>query len=246
MSNKIATLFLVIIIGMTLLVCLFFAAIYVMPNAVFNPYSPDDATARAQVAVENDAPQFVVIVPTETATPLFPPTWTPTITLTPSPTATSTETRTPTPTATTTHTPTPFNTKTATATKTPTPRPSPSATALPLYRVTNITQENNCEVVRVYGTIRGINGLPMSGITMQVGEVNVAGSLFTTTPSDANGRYVFDFAAPDKNSHRWFVVPLEKGKPAVTRFEWQTDGDYACTSNSGVQIVTVDWQRTAN
>lgn len=244
MSNKTATLFLVIVIGMTLLVCLFFAAIYVMPNAAFNPYSPDSATARAQVAVENNAPQFVVDVPTETATPLFPPTWTPTITLTPSPTATSTETRTPTPTATTTHTATPFNTKTPTATKTPTPRPSPSATPLPLYRVSNITNNNDCDNVFVHGVIYGQNGLPLSGIRMQVGEVGVAGSVYTTDPSDSNGRYFYWFDRPNNDKHRWFVVPLENGQPAVQRFEWQTDSKDLCTSSGGIQEATIDWQRT--
>ncbi len=244
MSNKSATLFLVIVIGMTLLACLFFAAIYMMPNAVFNPFPPSAATARAQVSGENNAPKFVVDVPTETATPLFPPTWTPTITLTPSPSATPTETRTPTPTATTTHTPTPFNTKTPTATKTPTPRPSPSATPLPIYRITSNVYKNDCDNVFVHGVVSGANGLPLSGVVMQVGEVGVAGSVFNTEPTDSNGRYFYWFASPDNNTHRWFVVPLENGKPAVQRFEWQTDKRDLCTSSGGIQEASINWQRT--
>lgn len=245
MSNRTATLLLVLVIGMTLLACLFIAAIFVVPESPLNPFPPSRATAQAQAIVPPAiAPKFVAEVPTDTATPLFPPTWTPTVTLTPSLTPTPTETRTPTPTATPTFTPTPFPTRTPTATATRTPRPSPSPTPPPLYRISNITTENNCDVIRVLGIVRDASGLPMSGVVFQVGEVGVAGSVFNTSPSDGNGRYVFDFAAPNKDTHRWFVVPLENGKPAVQRFEWQTDSKDACASSAAVQIVTVNWQRS--
>lgn len=244
MSNKAATLLLVLVVGLTLLACLLIAAVFVMPESPLNPFPPSNATAQAQTMVQPTAPKFVADVQSDTPTPLFPPTWTPTVTLTPSMTPTPTETRTPTPTATQTFTPTPFPTRTPTATATRTPRPPATATPLPLYRIANIVNENNCDVVRVLGTVRGADGLPLSGVTFQVGEVGVAGSVFNTSPSDGNGRYVFDFAAPNQDSHRWFVVPLENGKPAVQRFEWQTDSINSCTSSAAVQIVTVDWQRT--
>ncbi len=244
MSKKSATLFLVIVIGMTLLACLFIAALFVVPEAPFNPYPPSKATARVAAAMQAAAPKFVAKVPTSTPTSLFPPTWTPTVTLTPSLTPTPTETRTPTPTATPTFTPTPFPTRTPTATATRTPRPPATPTPLPLYRVTNLQSENNCDVVRVIGVVRDVNGLPLAGVTLQVGEVGVAGSVFNTSPSDANGRYVFDFAAPDSNSHRWFVVPLENGQPAVQRYEWQTDPKGTCKNSAAVQIMHVDWQKS--
>ena len=89
----------------------------------------------------------------------------------------------------------------------------------------------------------GPDGLPLAGVVMQVGEVGVSGSVFNTAPTDANGRYVWDFGAPDPNSHTWFIVPLENGQPAVKRYEFKTDSEDTCELTSAIQIVTVDWRR---
>jgi len=248
MSDRTATILLIMTIGATMLLCLCFTAIFIQPEIPFNPYRPSDATARAELTLVALNPPLAFSRPTETPTPLFPPTWTPTVTPTPSVTPTPTDTRTPTPTSTLTPTPTPFPTKTATPTDTATapPPPPPTGTAAPpLYTPFNIKTENSCSVNRIWGRLFDANGLPLAGVVMQVGEVGVAGSVFNTAPSDANGRYVFDFGSPNDDSHTWFVVPLEGGQPAVNRFEFQTDSGDVCESISSVQIMSVDWRRRA-
>ncbi|MFM1939286.1 MAG: hypothetical protein RLY32_1028, partial [Pseudomonadota bacterium] len=70
--------------------------------------------------------------------------------------------------------------------------PPPTATQPPpLYSPSNIRTEANCDVVRILGRVLDVQGLPVAGVTMQVGEVGVAGSVFNTAPTDANGRYVY-------------------------------------------------------
>lgn len=249
MSSKAATALLAITIGATLLMCLFFAAIFVEPEILFNPYPPSIATARADATLAALNPAPVVMAPTNTSEPLFGPTWTPTISPTPSVTPTPTETRTPTPTSSPTATPSPFPTKTPTPTNTPLPPPPPTATGTPpppLYAPFNIRSEANCDVVRVLGKVFDSGGLPLSGVVLQVGELNVAGSVFNTAPTDANGRYVFDFAAPDDNGHTWFVVPLDNGQRAVEPFTFATDSADVCELVNSIQITTVDWRRRAN
>ena len=247
MSNKAATVLLTVVIGMTLLMCLCFAAIFIEPEIPLNPYPPSIATERAELTAQALNPVLVSDQGQATTTePFFPPTWTPTMTPTPSVTPTPTTTRTPTPSSTPTPTPTPFPTRTATPTPPPPPPPPPTptnTTAPPLYVPFNIRTEANCDVIRVHGKIFNANGIPLGGVTMQVGEVNIPGSRFNTSPSDANGRYVFDFAAPDDNSHTWFVVPLENGQPAVSQFEFTTDSGKVCEELASVQIVTVDWRK---
>ncbi len=247
MSNKTATIFLILVVGLTMLTFLCYAAIFIVPEIPFNPYRPSYATARAEAAIAAlQPPAQVNNISTATATSVFGPTWTPTNTPVPTQTPTPTETRTPTPTSSPTPTSTPFPTKTPTPTDTPlppTPTTPPTATPPPLYTVGRIETENNCSVVRILGIVRDAKGLPLAGVTMQVGEVGVAGSVFNTSPSDANGRYVWDFGAPDKNAHTWFVVPLENGQPAVNRYEFATDSKDVCDSFASVQITTIDWQR---
>ncbi len=96
------------------------------------------------------------------------------------------------------------------------------------------------------GKVFNSSGVPVSGVVMQVGESGVLGSAFTTAPTDANGRYVWDFGAPDDNSHTWFVVPLDNGALSVTPFEFTTDHIDTCEHVSSVQIVSVDWRRRAD
>ena len=103
--------------------------------------------------------------------------------------------------------------------------------------------EANCFVVRIKGVVTDAMGVPISGVVMQVGEVGVAGSVFRTAPTDANGRYIWDFGAPDNNSHTWFVVPLEGGQEAVSRVQFQTDHGDSCEQVESVQIVTIDWRK---
>jgi hypothetical protein len=230
--------------GATLLVCLCYTEIFVQPDILLNPYPPHDATLRAEIALSTLQPVFHI--PTGTPTSIFGPTWTPTITPTPSATATATETRTPTPTSSPTSTSTSFPTRTPTATNTPLPPPPPTPTATeapPLYVVARRTTEPNCDVIRIKGQVFNADGLPRPGVVMQVGEVNVANSRFNTTPTDANGRYVFDFAAPNKDPHTWFVVPLENGQPAVDEVHFTTDPGGVCEYTTSVQIVTIDWRR---
>lgn len=243
MSDKMATVFLILVVGFMLLTCLCYAAIFVEPEVAFNPYSPSYATARAEGTLAALAPVFEPVVVVPTGTPLFPPTWTPTATLTPSQTPTPTETRTPTPTSTPTSTRTPFATKTPTVTATRTPLPPPTATALPGYAVLRVDREPNCDVVRIKGTVTDSSGFPVVGVVMQVGEVGVANSVFNTLPTDANGRYVWDFGAPNDATHRWFVVPLENGQRVTTPYEFQTDHIDNCEELESAQITTVDWRK---
>jgi hypothetical protein len=249
MSDRAATALLIIVVGATMLMCLCYAAIFVQPEIVFNPYPPSDATARVERTLIAMNPIQTFATPRETPTNFFPPTWTPTVTPTPSVTPTATDTRTPTPTSTFTPTPTPFPTKTPTPTNTATPLPPPpptATTAPPLYVPFNIRTENSCSVNRIFGRVFDANGLPLGGVVMQVGEVGVAGSVFNTSPSDANGRYVFDFGSPNDDSHTWFVVPLENGEPAVKRYEFTTDSADVCELTASIQIVSVDWRRRAD
>jgi hypothetical protein len=113
----------------------------------------------------------------------------------------------------------------------------------PQYVVSRVQRENNCHVVRIKGVVLDMSGIPVAGVVMQVGEVGVPGSVFSTAPTDANGRYVWDFGSPDDNGHTWFVVPLENGQPAVDPFQFQTDHVDTCESEASVQITTVDWRR---
>jgi len=247
MSDKAATVLIIIFIGATLLMCLCYAAIFVQPEIIFNPYRPSDAATRISMTLIASQPTLAMPQGTPTE-PFFEPTWTPTVTPTPSATATPTETRTPTPTSSPTPTPTQFPTRTPlpTSTNTPPPPPPPTDTpAPPLYSPSNIRTEANCDVVRIMGRVFDSQGLPLGGVTMQVGEVGVTGSVFSTSPSDANGRYVWDFGAPNDATHTWFVVPLENGQPAVNRFEFQTDHIDTCEILASVQIVSVDWRRRA-
>jgi hypothetical protein len=246
MSAKAATVLLIMVTGATLLMCLCYAAIFVQPDILLNPYPPRDATLRAEVALSTLQPSFNIS--TATPTSIFGPTWTPTVTFTPSPTGTPTQTRTPTPTSSPTPTATDFPTRTATATNPPPPPPPPTATSTPapaLYTVARRTTEPNCDVIRIKGQVFDADGLPRPGVTMQVGEVNVPNSRFNTSPTDANGRYVFDFAAPNDDPHTWFVVPLENGAPAVEEVQFTTDPGDVCEYSTSVQIVTIDWRRRA-
>ncbi|OQY49040.1 MAG: hypothetical protein B6242_00705 [Anaerolineaceae bacterium 4572_78] len=244
MSNKITTVFLVLMIGSTMLLCLCYLAIFISPDIPLNPYPPVAATARVESTLIAKALRN--LPPTPTSTGRYPPTWTPTTTSSPTWTLTPTETRTPTPTWTVSATKTPRPTKTTTpkhtATTTGTAEPTDTAQP-PLYKVMNTNGEPNCLVMRIKGKVTDSDSIPIAGVEMQVGEMNVAGSVFKTT-TDANGRYIHDFGAPASRVQRWFVIPLEDGKEAANkRYTFQTDSVDQCELNDAIQIMTVDWKR---
>lgn len=251
MSDRSATALLAIVIGMTSLTCLCYLAIFLVPNVALNPFPPEDATAwalAAQATLQPVAQVDSTPTPGPSPTSIFGPTWTPTITPIPTDTPTPTVTRTPTPTATDTPTPTNFPTRTPTNTPTATntaPPPPPTATPLPLYRIIRQQGVPNCDVLRITGVLYDSDGLPLQGITMQVGEVDVPGSVFNTAPSDGNGRYIWDFGGPTDRKQLWFAVPLENGQPATDRFTFQTDPVDSCEFDAAVQIMNVDWRRRA-
>ncbi|RME46887.1 MAG: hypothetical protein D6796_08440, partial [Caldilineae bacterium] len=85
MSDKTATVLLILVLGGTMLLCLCYLAIFVVPEAPFNPYPPSYATARIQATLQARAPVAPPSVTEATPTPtsLFGPTWTPSVTPTP-------------------------------------------------------------------------------------------------------------------------------------------------------------------
>ncbi len=146
LSEGVVRVLVIIVLIMTILVCFCYAAIFVNPRVLFNPYPPP-ADAVAQVAPlpaevsDNgaEAAEMATLVSTEAEaqgkepTPTFPPTWTFTPTSTPTPTRTPTHT----PTSTPTLTPTPTETPTETPTLTPRPpTPIPSSTIPPTWTPT--------------------------------------------------------------------------------------------------------------
>ena len=267
MNDKTATASLALVLGLTMLTCLCYTAILVVPENPLNPYPPSHATARAEAIflANNPAPAIVPDTPAAEGTSIFQATWTPTITPIPSETPTPTETRTPTSTATETSTSTPFPSPTPTETATPLPptfTPFPTSTPPPMFRVSSQRGEPNCLVLRIKGRVLDSSNLPLQGVTLQVGELNIPNSAFNVV-TDANGRYIFDFGGPGEESKTWFVLPLSNGSPAGERFTWQTDAnvklrtgdgdngetlepgqaEYTCDLDDSVQIMEVDWRR---
>jgi hypothetical protein len=101
--------------------------------------------------------------------------------------------------------------------------------------------------MRVTGVVFDSSGLPLGGVVFQVGEVDIPGSVFNTAPSDANGRYIWDFGGPQDRKQTWFVQPLENGQPApgVSRVVFQTDPVGVCEFDEAIQIMNMDWRRRA-
>lgn len=216
-----------LIIGLTILTLLCFTTLYFAPNLPFNPLSPARATASAATR----AAAIAVAQPTATPPPTYPPTWTPTHTFTPAPTKTVTDTRTPTPTR--TDTPTPTSTSTRTPTRVPptnTPTITPTSTPLP-YFVASHSGINNCADIGLWGMVNNERGLPQGGVTVQYGEVGVAGSAFLAT-TDFNGR-IDALLIPGSNrqaasrTHTWYAYIIENGQQRSPTFLFQTDPIYA-------------------
>jgi hypothetical protein len=237
LSDQVTTILLILVLVMTMVTGLFYAAI-------FTNYSAGDPLRLGLTGV--DVPDDVAggVPTTSTEEPeVYPPTWTPSPTSTPGPTATPTETRTPTPTSTPTLTPTPIPTRTPTATLTPEPTftatRAPSPTPLP-WVVDNVETENNCEVVRVLITALNRNGVGQGQVNFEVGELNVPNSRFIIT-TDANGRAAWD-NSPGK-ARTWFVAPVENNQRAGPLVTWQSDDDDVCEISSAIQIYKITWRR---
>lgn len=228
-GRRLATLFLVVVLGVTALVAGYFIFVYFNPNAPVNPLSPQNATVAAATRFAGYAGP--TSPPTPTIDQSYPPTWTPTLTPTPQPTKTSTLTRTPTP----SRTPSPTRTPTPTATFTPlppsaTPRPTATPTQLP-YIVVSQGGENNCANMGLRGVVNGLDGLPARGVQIQYGELGVPGSRFTTT-TNANGQYIAlllrGASRPGAfESHNWYAVVVENEQPASEIFRFTTDPIFA-------------------
>lgn len=229
MDNRLSTILLSMVLGLTVLALLCYATIFIQPNIPFNPLSPQRATEAAAARIA--ALGTPVAAVTATTDQTYPPTWTPTLTNTPGPTKTATATRTPTPTKTSTPTRTPTNTATHTPlpptvppTVTPTPTPFP-------FIVASHSSKNNCADTGLEGIVNGPNGLPQAGVQVQYGELGVAGSRFIAT-SDNNGRYgallIPGASKPASyQSHNWYAYILDSGRRASEEFRFTTDPIYA-------------------
>lgn len=268
LDNRLTTLLISVVMGMTILSVLCYATIFVQPNIPFNPLSPNRATAQALNNIAMVPPPAIV---TATVDQSYPATWTTTPTRTPGPTKTPTETRTPTPTKTFTPTKTPTPTDTNTPAPPP-PPPLPTATPTPFpYFISSHSSENNCADIGLKGVINGNDGLPKANVQIRYGEVGIAGSQFTTE-TDHSGRYGAlllpgSNKAAAYNSHDWYVYVLENGQKASEEFRFTSDPIYArnpehckrdpddeddednkgcivdpCKSRDAIQIKIVNWQ----
>lgn len=269
LDNRLTTILLSMVLGLTILSCLCYVTIFVQPNIPFNPLSPNKATeiAATFIAANVTTP---VTQPAPTTDQSYPATWTPTLTNTPGPTKTATDTRTPTPTRTFTPTPTPTPTDTSTPVP-PTLPPPPTATPTPLpYFVSSHSSKNNCADVGLEGIVNGADGLPESGIQIEYGELGVRGSQFIAQ-TDRNGRYsALLLPGSNKNSasspHDWFAYILKDGQRASEEFRFTTDPIFArnpahcdddddedesdvgciadpCESSDSIQIKVINWQQ---
>lgn len=262
LDDRLTIVLLSMVMGMMVLSVICYATIFLQPNVPFNPLSPSRATARSATVIAN--------APTPTSTPLdtpepYPPTWTPTHTNTPGPTKTPTDTRTPTPTKTNT----PTRTNTPTSTNTPVPPtfpPPPTNTPTPFpFIVSSHSGRTNCADSGLEGVVNGTNGLPLAGVTIEYGELGVAGSRFRTS-TDGNGRYTALLVrGTDRgayNSHNWFAYVTVSGQQASERFTFTTDPIKArnpsrcddddddnvgcipdpCSVTGAIQIKIINWQ----
>lgn len=231
LDDRVTTVLLTMVFGMTLLTLLCYITIFVEPNVPFNPLSPNRATIIAETAVAEQGAAVVVAPVVATPDQSYPAVWTSTPTNTPGPTKTPTDTRTPTPTKTptSTRTPTPTNTNTPLP-PTPPPTITPTPTPFPFF-VTSHSAENNCADIGLKGIVNGVDGLPKAGVQIQYGEVGVAGSRFSTT-TDASGRYGA-LLLPGQNEtaakkpHSWYAFVLQSGQQASEQFTFSTDPIFA-------------------
>jgi hypothetical protein len=204
---------------MTLCIGLYFVAVYMSPNAAYNPFSPERA--------------FVGQLPTATITPIqLLPTWTPTqAVITETPTLTLVPTFTLEPTATTVSLITPSRTPTPTAT----PKAPFNATTTYIDS-TIIHPEAACNWQGVAGTIVDSNNADMIGITVRLtGFYNgkTQNSLTVSGVAPAYGKSGFEFflgTVPISSDGLLSIQILDQaGLPLSANIEIDTFSD--CSKN---------------
>jgi hypothetical protein len=228
---EIATVVVVILIA---LVILCYAAIFINPQVVFNPFPPDTVvpTQLAQVPLAPTWTPTPTSTPTNTSTPT--PTYTPSVTPSTTPTPTDTSTPTPLP---PTETPTPLP---PTATRPPKPRPpTATPTPYPYYYLPNppdTARAANCDLTMIEGWVYGVNGMGEAGVMVRVG--NGQGWHVDLT-TDANGYYVYHFGQGAIGG-KFFARVFKGGQPRSDQFWWQTSSD--CHAPRSVQYVRISWE----
>ncbi len=269
-DNRITTILLAMLLGMTILSLVCFATLFFAPNIPFNPLRPDRATAVAATRIAS----VPTPAPTNPPVPTYPPTWTSTPTFTPAPTKTATNTRTPTP----TYTPSPTNT--ATFTRTPTPPPptdtptiTPTPTPAPCV-VSSHSSESRCSNIKFKMNFAGDDGTPIGGFLVAWGEVGVSSRQgVTTEPSEVGAPYGYTLIPGENISeamkpHDWFVYLIKDDRQVSDIFYFSTDPIWAnnplhcfsveedddgaekgcipnpCENDDAVQVKVIDWQCT--
>jgi hypothetical protein len=237
-----------ILIFLALVVAVTTALAFGILFVTFTPENPLEIGLIGNVP-PGEGPTPVPPSPTPAEIPTYPPTWTPRPTLTPLPTGTPTQTGTPTPTPTPTNTPTPLPTHTPTATATPLPTQSPTVTAtatrIPFY-VDDYDDDQNCYDIGMEGRVTDQDGMPLEGIVVEYGEVNISTMRVTT---NVDGEFNVPLVlggnnlANAKRPHVWYVRVLENGVPASETFKWQSDTIEDCEESRSVQVKKVIFRR---
>jgi hypothetical protein len=227
MSNlgSLLTILLAMLVGLIILTLICFLTIFLQPNILFNPLSPNRATAIAATRVAG--------IPTATLSPTaaatYPPTWTPSATATPAPTKTPTETRTATPTYTSSPT------VTATPTRTPTRVVPPTFTPLPPYPYVAQSGPNSssrCSDIKLMYSVFDGDGEPISGFQVEWGEIGIRGSVFTTERTEFHEFYGVTLIpgtnkSAAKKAHNWFAYLIENGQKISKALLFSTDPIFA-------------------
>jgi hypothetical protein len=201
-QDRLFSLLSLVMLGLTLLIVVYYIIIAVNPMTGLNPFPPDPAEAGWIVATGTPT-----TTPTETPVPTWTPTNTPTITPTPPPSFTPTITPTPEP---TTPPPTPV----------PTATPTPRVTRSPYpftYEISYETPYYGCAWMGVAGTVQDIDGNPLTGYPIHVwgggidtvvtsGDKQMYGNsgweqFFNNAPMDAQGVFRVQIHARDNPNH---------------------------------------------
>ena len=151
--DRIFDMMTLLMLGMTLIIILVYIAIAINPYLPINPFPPTQPTPMMVVATDT---------PTPMPGPEDVPTWTPT--------ATPTITPTPLPTFTPTVTPTPTE-RPPTATPTPTPTETPRVTRSPYpftYEISYDTPYYGCNWTGVAGIVQDLDGNHLRGYPIHI------------------------------------------------------------------------------
>jgi hypothetical protein len=242
-SDRVINLLIFVVAVMIVTTALVYGILWV----TFTPEAP----LNIGLSVAEPPPEPVAPLPTATPEeiPTYPPTWTPPPTLTPRPSSTATQTGTPIATRTATNTPTPLPTYTPTVTNTPlptdTPTVTPSPTRIPFY-VDDYRDDQNCYDIGMQGRVFNVDGMPLEGLTVEYGEVDVS-TMRATTDVDGEFAVPLILGATDKDnakrSHVWFVRIIENGVLASETFKWKSDTIEDCDRDNSVQVKEVIFRR---